>query len=109
VEVTPEALPLQQVEDVPTTDTWVITKDAILVNPKEPVILQQNILDMQELKQALEFSKNITEKFTEAISPELKKEVCEIAKQFAQMCIPAKWLPFVLAAIQALENTIQTA
>jgi hypothetical protein len=91
------------------TDTWAFDKEKLIVNPKEPVILPTNIFDMQELKQALDFSKNITEKFTEAITPELKKEVCEIAKQFAHLCIPAKWLPFVLAAIQALENTIQTA
>jgi len=97
-------LPLQQVEDVPTTDTWVITKDTILVNPIEPVILQPQNNDM---KRIIDLEKAFAAEIKGALTPEAKRTICEDTKIVIGLLFTGPWANLAIRIVSTLEATIQ--
>lgn len=58
-------------------------------------------------KQAMTFITDFKEDLKNAITPQLKKAVCESARILASSIFKGFWLKFVLVVINIMESTIK--
>lgn len=59
------------------------------------------------MRAAMAFVNDFKEEFTAAVTPELKKAVCDSARILAKELFKGFWLKFVLVIISILESTIK--
>ena len=97
-------MPALQHVGEPTTDTWVITPDAILVNPTKDVILQpQN----ENMKRIIDLEQAFMLEIKGALTPDAKRAICDDTKTVIGLLFTGPWANLAIRIVSGIEATIQ--